>query len=126
MAIQAKIKLEENIDLVGETLNRESKMPRGFDLTLPTTRKPIRARLEKNPVQEVLTVTIFKCNQWRDNAKMRPHLKPSVLYNGHFDEYIVEAIAEMQAPITEKPKNQPPPTVYTTPNYFNPDKYKRT
>lgn len=37
-----------------------------------------------------------------------------------------QGLFEPKAPITEKPKNQPPPTVYTTPNYFNPDKYKRT
>lgn len=73
-----------------------SKSGKNFSAKTVQTIRLINGRLsEGRTFEDFMTVIDCKCNQWKDNEKMTPFLRPNTLFtNTHFEAYLQEALSK--------------------------------
>jgi uncharacterized phage protein (TIGR02220 family) len=80
----------------------------GFQYKLKTVeaRRVIRKRLSENTLEEIFAVIDFKCREWEDKDEMRQYLRPSTLFNGHFEDYYQASLLKKTKPVQSQPANE--------------------
>lgn len=84
-ALKAQLETENKIDAVILRLNEKAGFQ--YKLTTVEARKVIGKRLAENSLEEIFQVIDFKTKEWKDKDEMRQYLRPSTLFNGHFEDY---------------------------------------
>jgi uncharacterized phage protein (TIGR02220 family) len=64
---------------------------------VPPTVKIISTRLKDTPVADIKRMLAYKGNQWLNDPKMEPYLRPATLFGAtKFEQYLAEALAHEQ------------------------------
>lgn len=64
---------------------------------VPPTVKLISARLKNTPVADIKRMLAYKGDQWLNDPKMEPYLRPATLFAAtNFEQYLAEALANEQ------------------------------
>ena len=64
---------------------------RGFSLKSEANLKPIMARLQDYPVDDLKAVIAIRCRAWSEDEVMRQYLRPATLFAASkFEQYIAE------------------------------------
>lgn len=64
---------------------------------VPPTVKLITARLKNTPVADIKRMLAYKGDQWLNDPKMEPYLRPATLFAAtNFEQYLAEALANEQ------------------------------
>jgi uncharacterized phage protein (TIGR02220 family) len=64
---------------------------------VPPTVKLITARLKNTPIADIKRMLAYKGNQWLNDPKMEPYLRPATLFSAtNFEQYLAEALVDEQ------------------------------
>lgn len=102
--LKDQLEIENMIDQTILHLNEKA----GFQYKLKTVeaRRVIRKRLSENTLEEIFAVIDFKCREWEDKDEMRQYLRPSTLFNGHFEDYYQASLLKKTKPVQSQPANE--------------------
>lgn len=100
-ALKAQLEKEKEIDAVILRLNEKAGFQ--YQLTTIEARKVIGKRLSENSLEEIFQVIDFKTKEWKDKDEMRQYLRPSTLFNGHFEDYYQCSLLKPTTKKTEPP-----------------------